>query len=66
MRPDSERGERSQPCCMNAPNTNQNEFDMLNSLTAGWESWAAVVGPPTSSAANAEQPKILFKEMEKK
>lgn len=34
MRPDMERGDRSQPCCMNAPNANQNEFSILNSLTA--------------------------------
>lgn len=34
MRPDNERGDRSQPCCMNALNANQNEFRMPNSLTA--------------------------------
>lgn len=36
IRPDTERGDMSQPCCMKAPKVNQNEFDMLNSLTADW------------------------------
>lgn len=34
MRPDMERGDRSQPCCMNAEREYQKEFKMLNSLTA--------------------------------
>lgn len=29
-----ERGEKSHPCCINAPKANQNEFKILNSLTA--------------------------------
>jgi hypothetical protein len=33
IRPDSDRGDKSLPCCMNAPNANQNELKMLNSLT---------------------------------
>lgn len=33
IRPDMDRGEMLLPCCMNAPSTNQNELDMLNSLT---------------------------------
>lgn len=33
IRPEMERGEMSQPCCINAPRANQNEFRMLNSLT---------------------------------
>lgn len=33
IRPDIERGDKSQPCCMNAPNANQNELRILNSLT---------------------------------
>lgn len=37
MRPDMERGDRSQPCCMNADRENQKEFKMLNSLTAAEE-----------------------------
>lgn len=51
MRPEMDRGEISQPCCMNAPSTNQNEFEMLNSLTAGW-AICADTGPPTSSACD--------------
>lgn len=34
MRPEIERGDRSQPCCMNADREYQKEFKMLNSLTA--------------------------------
>lgn len=33
MRPDNERGEKSQPCCMSAAMANQNEFNKLNSLS---------------------------------
>lgn len=33
MRPDNERGDMSQPCCMKAPSANQNEFNRLNSFT---------------------------------
>lgn len=33
IRPDTERGDRSQPCCIKADNEYQNEFQMLNSLT---------------------------------
>lgn len=33
IRPEMERGEKSHPCCMNAPRANQNEFKMLNSFT---------------------------------
>lgn len=36
MRPDIDRGDISQPCCINAANENQNEFEMLNSLTAAF------------------------------
>lgn len=34
MRPEMERGDMSQPCCIKAAKANQNEFKMLNSLTA--------------------------------
>lgn len=34
IRPDMDRGEMLLPCCINAPSTNQNELEMLNSLTA--------------------------------
>lgn len=41
MRPDMDRGEILLPCCINAPSANQNEFEMLNSLTAGWGIWSS-------------------------
>lgn len=34
MRPEIDRGERSQPCCMKADKENQKEFKILNSFTA--------------------------------
>lgn len=34
MRPDKERGDISHPCCINAANENQNEFNILKSLMA--------------------------------
>lgn len=37
MRPDIDRGDTSQPCCIKAANENQNEFNILKSLTAAAE-----------------------------
>ena len=34
IRPDMDLGDISEPCCMNAAKENQNEFNMLKSLTA--------------------------------
>lgn len=34
MRPDIDLGEKLHPCCMKAPNENQNEFVMLNSFAS--------------------------------
>lgn len=36
IRPDRDLGDISTPCCMKAPNANQNELMMLNSLTVVW------------------------------
>lgn len=34
IRPDTDLGDRSHPCCINAASENQKEFHTLNSLTA--------------------------------
>lgn len=34
IRPDIDRGDTSQPCCIKAASENQNEFSILKSLTA--------------------------------
>lgn len=40
MRPEMERGEMSQPCCINAPSDHQNVLKILNSLTVEcWPPW---------------------------
>lgn len=49
IRPDIERGDMSQPCCMKAANENQNEFKMLKSLTAA--DAGGIAGPPTTPVA---------------
>lgn len=48
IRPDIDRGDTSQPCCMKAANENQNEFNILKSLTAAdVAGTGAPVGPVT-------------------
>lgn len=44
IRPETERGEMSDPCCMNAPRANQNELKILNSFTVACCSVADVLG----------------------
>lgn len=44
IRPEMERGEMSQPCCMNAPSANQNELKILNSFTVVAFCWPLALG----------------------
>lgn len=47
IRPEMERGDMSQPCCMNAPRANQNELKILNSFTvACWPPEPPLPPPP--------------------
>lgn len=67
MRPEMERGEMSQPCCMNAPRANQKELKILNSFTVGLLYTAAVpvfdcpaiCWPSRDSAENANPIKCI-------
>lgn len=61
IRPDMERGDMSHPCCIKAPSANQNEFKILNSLTAGW---VADDGTTWPGICSSDSPRSLNKKEE--
>lgn len=57
IRPETDRGEMSQPCCMNAPSANHKEFIMLNSFTDGC---IATVEPPDPADSGVAVVPVVF------